>query len=346
MYVFCFFNFSLTDIFFFFHFFHFDFLYFPGGRVLVKANVKHIVVSEKTGRACGVIMSDGTRIHVKPQGIVCSSIGCKGTLKLLQKAKKLKTIPQTLSWEPSITSSSNKQAIVKDGISHMYAFVGIQGTTESLELRQANIWSLPADRTTLDLDDMCKSYYNDPKNGLPDGEMLLFMGFPSAKDPDWVKKYPKKSTCVIITEAKTEWFNKWMHMKSGKRGKEYETFKKEWEERLLNGLYKYYPKCKGKVDYVELASPVSNQYYLGRPDSYGLEPSPSKFVDPGMVSLHPKDQEIPGLFHTGQDLLTAGVFGALMSGFITAHAVLGYDWVDLLVADRNLADDLENVPKN
>ena len=58
---------------------------------------------------------------------------------------------------------------------------------------------------------------------------------------------------------------------------------------------------------------------------------------PGMVSLHPKDQEIPGLFHTGQDLLTAGVFGALMSGFITAHAVLGYDWVDLLVADRNLA---------
>lgn len=50
-----------------------------GGRVLVKANVQHIVVSEKTGRACGVIMSDGTRIHVKAQGIVCSSIGCKGT---------------------------------------------------------------------------------------------------------------------------------------------------------------------------------------------------------------------------------------------------------------------------
>ena len=66
-------------------------------------------------------------------------------------------------------------------ISHMYAFVGIQGTTESLELRQANIWSLPADRTTFDLDDMCNKYYDDPQNGLPDGEMLLFMGFPSAK---------------------------------------------------------------------------------------------------------------------------------------------------------------------
>ena len=314
-----------------------------GGRVLVKASVQHIVVSEVTGRAIGVVMANGTKIC---STMVCSTIGCKGTLKLLAKAKELHTIPQVLKWETSLqrggsSSDGSSTTSVADGISHMYAFVGIKGTTESLGLRQSNIWSLPC----LDLDAMCTDYYADPKNGLPNGEMLLFMGFPSAKDPNWATQYPNKSTCVIITEAKTEWFQKWLHMKSGKRGKEYNDFKKEWKARLLNGLFKYYPKCKGKIDYVELGSPATNQMYLGRPDSYGLEPSPAKFVDPSMVNFSPRDREIPGLFHTGQDTLTAGVFGCLMAGFVTAHAVLEYDWLDMLVCNRNLASDMENVAK-
>ena len=319
-----------------------------GGRVLVKASVKHIVVSPNTGRACGVVMENNTRIVVKQRnGIVCSTIGCRGTLRLLEKAKELNTIPPILRWETTIRASANgvSDGVVKDGISHMYAFIGIRGTTQSLGLRQSNIWSLPANPNTFDLDEMCASYYADPQNGLPSQQMLLFMGFPSAKDPNWHEKYPDKSTCVIITEAKTSWFKKFMNMKSGKRGEEYEQLKQQWKERLLAGLYKYYPKCRGHVEYCELGSPATNQTYLGRPDSYGLEPSPAKFVDTGMVEFHTKDQEIPGLFHSGQDTLTAGVFGCLMAGFVTAHSILGYDWVDLLVADRNLADDMENVPK-
>lgn len=241
--------------------------------------------------------------------------------------------------------SGRSSVVVENGISHMYAFIGLKGTKKELELRESNIWCLPVDVKTFDLDEMCRKYYENPKNGLPNGEMLLFMGFPSAKDPEWHEKNPNQSTCVIITEAKTEWFQKWFGMKSGKRGKEYEEFKNTWKERLLNGLYKFYPKCRGNVEYVELGSPATNEMYLGRPDSYGLGPTPAKFLDPSMVDFSPKDNEIPGLYHSGQDTLTAGVFGCLMAGFVTAHAVLGYDWIDLLVVDRNLADDMANVPK-
>jgi all-trans-retinol 13,14-reductase len=325
-----------------------------GGRVLVKARVKHIVVSKSSGRACGVVMSDGTKIGVKQNvGIVCSTIGCRGTMKLLERAKDLGAIQKTLRWERSMVSGGNdgsggsgrSSVVVENGISHMYAFIGLKGTKKELELRESNIWCLPVDVETFDLDEMCRKYYENPKNGLPNGEMLLFMGFPSAKDPEWHEKNPNQSTCVIITEAKTEWFQKWFGMKSGKRGKEYEEFKNTWKERLLNGLYKFYPKCRGNVEYVELGSPATNEMYLGRPDSYGLGPTPAKFLDPSMVDFSPKDNEIPGLYHSGQDTLTAGVFGCLMAGFVTAHAVLGYDWIDLLVVDRNLADDMANVPK-
>ena len=321
-----------------------------GGRVLVRASVKDIVVSPKSRRVVGVLMADGSRIHVKSgTGIVCSTIGAQATLNCLQTAKRLDLIPQKLKWESALAGgsgagiSTDGGGPVKDGISHIYAFIGLKGNKDELELRSSNIWHLPADPDSLDLDDMCRRYYADPANGLPNGEMLLFMGFPSAKDPEWEQRHPGKSTCVIITEARTSWFHKHLEGKSGKRGEEYEQLKAQWKERLLQGLYKYYPKCRGKVQYCELASPASNHYYLGRPDSYGLEPTPAKFLHKGMLNFQPKDPEVPGLYHSGQDTLTAGVFGALMAGFVTAHSILRYDSVDLLLGGRNLADDLANI---
>ena len=326
--------------------------------MLVRASVQDIVVAPPSlgGRVLGVIMVDGSRVmrsQTRPQpGIVCSTIGAQGTLKLLRKAKLLGHVPARLAWEAALKGgtaaghgSVDGGGPVKDGISHMYAFVGLKGSKKDLELRTSNIWHLPADPDTLDLNDMCRRYYADPVNGLPDGEMLLFMGFPSAKDPEWEQRYPGKSTCVIITEAQTKWFKEHMEGKSGKRGPEYEKLKAQWKERMLEGMYKYYPKCRGNVEYCELASPASNQYYLGRPDSYGLEPSPAKFLHRAMLKFQPRDAEVLGLYHSGQDTLTAGVFGALMAGFVTAHSVLGYDWVDLLLGGRNLAADLANVEK-
>ena len=53
---------------------------------------------------------------------------------------------------------------------------------------------------------------------------------------------------------------------------------------------------------------------------------------------------MPGLFTTGQGNATLGVTGALMSGVLTAHAVLdvvvGYGGVSDLLSGRNLVEDL------
>ncbi len=305
-----------------------------GGRVLVRARVKDIVVDPKTKQALGVIMEDGTDIRVKVGGCVVSSIGCQGTSALLTNAKRLGAAPPRLVWE----TAPDK---LGPGVSHMYAFIGLRGTKDELELRDSNIWSLPCGKDSFDLNKMCDDYYENPHEN--DEKLLLFMGFPSAKDPDWEKHNPGISTCCIITEAKSEWFQGFMDGKSGSRSEEYEVLKNKWKHRFLNGLYQYYPKCKGRVEYVSLASPLTNQFYLGRSDSYGFDPSPERFVSHYMRRFSPRDDVIKGLFHTGQDTLTAGVFGALMSGFVTAHAVLGYDWADMLTADRHLVQGLENL---
>jgi len=49
---------------------------------------------------------------------------------------------------------------------------------------------------------------------------------------------------------------------------------------------------------------------------------------------------IPGLYCTGQDVATVGIVGALNAGILTAHALVGYGFWDLVVCDRNLIEDL------
>ena len=116
------------------------------GPNVVKATVTSIVVAppDLGGRVLGVIMADGSRVmlsQTRPTpGIVCSTIGAQGTLKLLQKAKALGHIPPRLTWEAALkgggwagNGSVDGGGPVKDGISHMYAFVGLKGSKEDLD---------------------------------------------------------------------------------------------------------------------------------------------------------------------------------------------------------------------
>ena len=61
-------------------------------------------------------------------------------------------------------------AEVNRSISHVYAFIGMRGTTEELELRAANLWVLPVDENynycgaALDGTDRAVSRQGDAKN--------------------------------------------------------------------------------------------------------------------------------------------------------------------------------------
>ena len=51
---------------------------------------------------------------------------------------------------------------------------------------------------------------------------LLFISFPSAKDPNWINHPGRenKSTCAIVTLATWEWFKQWESKPVKRRGKE------------------------------------------------------------------------------------------------------------------------------
>ena len=99
---------------------------------------------------------------------------------------------------------------------------------------------------------------------------------------------------------------------------------------MLDHLYDCYPQVKGKVDYVDLGTPLDNDYYLGRfkGDSYGILTTPAK-VKAEREWIRPIITQFPkGLYCCGQDITSDGFAPAVLSGLMVCSAVYGpHFWV-------------------
>ena len=100
---------------------------------------------------------------------------------------------------------------------------------------------------------------------------------------------------------------------------------------LLDILKREFPLLQNHIEYVDLGTPLSNDFYLGstRGEVYGLDHSVSRFQDFGWL-LRPS-QPIKGLYLTGQDVASAGIGGALVGGVLCAIAIKPLTLLDLAV---------------
>ena len=88
-------------------------------------------------------------------------------------------------------------------------------------------------------------------------------------------KNPKKSNVIMYMEGKSEWVMRY-RVNQVQRGEGYKTFKKEIEDFLLNKLKILFPKIHERVEFVECATPLSFENYLGRIGMYGMEMNKSR----------------------------------------------------------------------
>eukprot|EP00750_Incisomonas_marina_P008110 INCI15239.1.p1 GENE.INCI15239.1~~INCI15239.1.p1 ORF type:complete len:590 (-),score=97.29 INCI15239.1:554-2323(-) len=274
---------------------------YGGGRVLVRAPVTSLVVED--GKVAGVVVKGKHTIRAP---LVVSSIGAPQTFNHL--------VPEDLRaklFQPEIKSLQHPD--VASAMSLMSMFVGIKGTVEDLQLPLCNHWVFPS----WDHDRNVAEYRADPAGApLP----AVFMSFSSAKDPSYAARYPNRQTALVIGPSFYEHVEKFKDLRVGKRGEEYETLKKVWEDKLMHALLLEFPQLEGHIDFVELGTAVTNNFYLGnfRGAVYGLSHTPERFRQP---YLTPKTK-LPGLWLTGQDSLTSGISGAQVSGLVTAAALV------------------------
>ena len=92
-----------------------------------------------------------------------------------------------------------------------------------------------------------------------------------------------------------------------------------------------FPHLADRKEYLEVGTPLSNMFYLGssRGEVYGVDHNTVRFSASTIADLRP-EIGVPGLYLTGQDVLTCGFAGAMTGGLLCASAILR----------RNLVADL------
>lgn len=270
-----------------------------GGRVFTSAEVSEIVVENE--RAVGVRLTDGNELRAP---VIISDAGIATTCgRLLSEDARARIgLDEVLSrHEPSVA--------------HLSLYLGFRETASELGLSKTNLWIYPDH----DHDRNVHRYLTDADAPLP----IIYVSFPSAKDPDFERRHPGRATVEVVTLAPYDRFRKWENERWKKRGNEYEELKDALSERLLDALYTQCPQLKGKVDAKELSTPLTTRHFTGHPhgEIYGLAATPAFFQD---RALRPRTP-VPGLYLTGSDICTLGVGGALAGGMLSAAAILGRD---------------------
>ena len=67
--------------------------------------------------------------------------------------------------------------------------------------------------------------------------LYYLISFLSFQDPTWKERHPGVSNCILISDGKYEWFEKWQDLRTHKRGEEYDQLKEKFAQKLLDVLY-------------------------------------------------------------------------------------------------------------
>lgn len=268
-----------------------------GGKILFQADVAEVLV--RKGRAIGVRMADGVELEADT---VVSDAGVHNTYRRL--------LPPEVSEAHGLDRRARANPA---SVSHLCLYVGFKRTAAELGLPKSNLWIYPGP----DHDASFANYLVDSEAPLP----VVYVSFPSAKDPSFEVRHPGRATVELITLAPFERFETWVGTEWRKRGDEYEALKANLAGRMLDKFERFLPGVRQQIDYMEVSTPLSTRYFAGyeRGELYGLDHSPARFLD---RSLRPRTA-IRGLYLTGQDIASCGVVGAMAGGYLAGSVILG-----------------------
>ena len=270
-----------------------------GGNVFTYAGVKEILL--ENGRAVGVrLHKDDVELRA-PQ--IVSSAGLVPTYTRL--------LSREVAEAKGLLAPLKK---VELSAASLCLYAGFKGTAAELGLPKTNYWVYPG----ADHDANNAAFQSGATGQMP----MIYISFPSAKDPSWDSRYPGKATVEIVAPTLPSLFAQWKGSTWGKRGAEYDALKAKLTAELLETLYRFHPQLRDALDFCELGTPLSTEWFQWNEQGeiYGIDHTVERFDQYWIHSQTP----IKGLYLTGADTLTAGVGGALMAGVMTATCMLGW----------------------
>ncbi len=268
-----------------------------GGRIVVAAEVQQILL-DRQNRAMGVRMADGRELRAP---LILSDAGAWNTYARLLP-------PDAPGRAPAIEEIER----IPRSMGHLCLYVGLRRDAGEPEFGDTNLWIYPSP----DHDANVARYTADCEQPFAG----LFISFPSAKDPEFVKRHPGRATIEVVTLAPYAWFERWAGTRWKRRGADYDALKQRLAQRLRMELERHVPAVRGKIEYCELSTPLSTQHFANQAGGqiYGPAMTPERFR---ARSLSPRTP-VRNLYLTGADAAMLGVAGALAGGALAASAVL------------------------
>ena len=136
-------------------------------------------------------------------------------------------------------------------------------------------------------------------------------------------KYAQKMIVNCIMSFDT--VRKWEHTTVGKRGEEYEAFKKRCKEQILDKLEKMFPDIRACISKVYSASPLTIRDFYNQKEGalYGVK----KDCNNIMLSHIPVRTKLKNLLLTGQNLNLHGMVGTPLTALNTCGELLGLEYL-------------------
>jgi all-trans-retinol 13,14-reductase len=263
-----------------------------GGSTRAETAVAEILVED--GKAQGVRTSAGDEFRAP---IVVSGVGAGETVKRL--------LPSELrqqDWAREI-------ATYKPSICHFQIFLGLEGDIAALGANRANHWYYES----WDTNDAVWSTAED------DAVPMMFVSFPTLKDSAHDPGPSNKHTAELLVWADWSSVAEYAAEGTGVPASGWADFKHRIESRLMACFAEKFPALAPLVVHRELGTPLATVSSTGheRGAFYGVETTPRRILSDALSARTP----VPGLFLTGQDVMTPGIAGALAGGILAASAI-------------------------
>lgn len=163
-------------------------------------------------------------------------------------------------------------------------------------------------------------------------------------DSSWPKGYLYMHLCheknpvfaqsgVILSYMNSADLAAWKGTKIGERGADYEVFKVQKAEKLIDSLTMQFPELKGTIENYYTATPLTYEDYTGTVNGsmYGIAHSISSGIA-GRVSHKTK---IPNVFQIGQNINSHGMLGVLVGTIVTCSEFLGAETIYQQIMEAN-----------
>ena len=128
-------------------------------------------------------------------------------------------------------------------------------------------------------------------------------------------------TGVILSYMQMADVERWKGTRVGRRGDDYEAFKREKAERLITAVEREFPGLRDKLEDYYTSTPLTYQDYTGTEGGsmYGI----AKDVSLGAACRVPHRTKVPNLLQTGQNINSHGILGVIVGTIVTCTEILG-----------------------